>query len=228
MTTPDQPEEDRIADAGEYVLRLMPYGEHAAFEARLETDPALRDLVTAWETDFAGLTDDLTEIAPRPNLATRVAFSVDGRAPASAQRVADWWRGVSAVAAAVIMGLSFQLYQTSQPDPLGPMRGAALTDGENLMMHALIELGDTDLRITHIAGGPPPNRALELWAIASDAPPVSLGIVPAEGQTIVNLPAEIAAQIDTITFAISDEPLGGSPTGAPTGAILTTSGMTAF
>ncbi len=37
---------------------------------------------------------------------------------------------------------------------------------------------------------------------------------------VVDLPPEIAATFSDLTFALSLEPAGGSPTGQPTGAVL--------
>jgi anti-sigma-K factor RskA len=74
------------------------------------------------------------------------------------------------------------------------------------------------LRITRTAGRPADGRAHELWAIAGDNAPVSLGVMPADGSGAVTLPQGLAPQ--GLVLAISDEPPGGSPTGQPTGAVL--------
>ena len=74
------------------------------------------------------------------------------------------------------------------------------------------------------AGAAVPGRVLELWLIAGDNPPVSLGVLPeaasAEVQLTPDLVAALAAGTLPINLAISDEPPGGSTTGAPTGAVL--------
>lgn len=61
------------------------------------------------------------------------------------------------------------------------------------------------------------NRALELWAVPAAGAPRSLGLVSAdEGTTVLQ-----ALQVEgTSALAISLEPAGGSPTGAPTGPVL--------
>jgi anti-sigma-K factor RskA len=62
---------------------------------------------------------------------------------------------------------------------------------------------------------------LELWLIEGDAAPVSLGVLPEAPQARVPLDRALAARIAAgALLAISDEPEGGSPTGAPTGAVL--------
>jgi anti-sigma-K factor RskA len=60
-------------------------------------------------------------------------------------------------------------------------------------------------------------RTLELWAVPAQGAPRSLGLVSAStGATLqrANLLRGTAA------FAVSLEPAGGSPTGAPTGPIV--------
>ncbi|TCS48365.1 anti-sigma-K factor rskA, partial [Primorskyibacter sedentarius] len=72
-------------------------------------------------------------------------------------------------------------------------------------------------------GAPVTGRNFELWVIgASGDAPVSLGVIPVDRESLFEITPEIAALIDGGTLAVSDEPEGGSPTGAPTGAILAT------
>jgi anti-sigma-K factor RskA len=72
------------------------------------------------------------------------------------------------------------------------------------------------LSVVRVAGGPAPEgRAHEVWVIAPDAAPVSLGLI-AEAPLSVEYPAPPAGWV----MAVSLEPTGGSPTGAPTGPVL--------
>ncbi len=61
------------------------------------------------------------------------------------------------------------------------------------------------------------DQSLELWALKKDGPPASLGVIAADKLTAVN---QRALPKDTKGLAVSLEPLGGSPTGAPTGPVL--------
>jgi anti-sigma-K factor RskA len=67
------------------------------------------------------------------------------------------------------------------------------------------------------------DRALELWMQPEGKPPLSLGLlaVPGIARIAVRAPVGIALQ-DIPTLAVSLEPAGGSPTGAPTGPLLYT------
>lgn len=66
----------------------------------------------------------------------------------------------------------------------------------------------------------PARHDLELWSIQGNQPPRSLGVLHlTDGQASL---ASISAQLLSTgsVLAISLEPVGGSPTGAPTGAVL--------
>jgi len=70
----------------------------------------------------------------------------------------------------------------------------------------------------HRDGPPPPaGRDFELWFIADNNPPVSLGVLPRAAEGTLSVPQATGSRIDeSSVFAISIEPVGGSPTGAPT------------
>jgi anti-sigma-K factor RskA len=67
----------------------------------------------------------------------------------------------------------------------------------------------------------PERRSRELWALPEGAAPVSLGLMPERGKVRLALDdRQRAALAQAVKVAVSDEPEGGSPTGAPTGAVL--------
>ena len=72
-----------------------------------------------------------------------------------------------------------------------------------------------------------PERSLELWLLAADGQPVSLGLLPKEGVSELPVSEAIAKKFGTkqarqepLKLAVSEEPIGGSPSGAPTGKVL--------
>jgi anti-sigma-K factor RskA len=80
---------------------------------------------------------------------------------------------------------------------------------------------------------PPPRVwagiAQRLGLGAAGAPPESLGVIPDSGVGRVALPAPPdIALADVPALAVSLEPAGGSPTGAPTGPVLYTGKVERF
>jgi anti-sigma-K factor RskA len=67
------------------------------------------------------------------------------------------------------------------------------------------------------------NRVLELWAVPPQGAPRSLGLISTNGVTVVGrdkLPQHVLDAARTSALAVSVEPPGGSPTGAPTGPVV--------
>lgn len=68
------------------------------------------------------------------------------------------------------------------------------------------------------------RHSLQLWAISPKAAPRPLALMPVErdGSLVVELPPGLARDPDTV-YAVSLEPSGGSPSGKPSGPVLSTS-----
>ena len=65
------------------------------------------------------------------------------------------------------------------------------------------------------------DKSFELWILPPDkSAPVSLGLLPQHGNQQLVVSAKTAALLQQSGLAVSLEPVGGSPTGQPTGAVL--------
>lgn len=207
------------AAAAEYVLGLLPEDEARAFERRMEAEPELEQDVVAWAEYFSTLTDDIPEAAPPPALFRRIERSAYGAPPK------PLWRQLlpylsGAVAAAII---ALMLVGTDVFDTGGNIIVAELTPAAgDLAFDVRIDPPTHTVDVTYRAGTLPEDRVLELWLIPAGAAPISLGVMDDEGVIRVVLSDEIAARVPGGTMAVSDEPPGGSPTGAPTGTVQAT------
>jgi anti-sigma-K factor RskA len=65
---------------------------------------------------------------------------------------------------------------------------------------------------------PAPDQSLELWAMPEGGKPVSLGLLPEDGQGIIGLnPRQQASISQPVELMVSSETKGGSVTKQPTG-----------
>jgi anti-sigma-K factor RskA len=117
----------------------------------------------------------------------------------------------SAIAGWLIFALIFLA-----PDPNGALVATLTTDDGSLVYEARHKEQANALVVTRLNGNPAgAGQVHELWIIAPDAAPVSLGLL-ADGALSVEYPLPPKGW----TLAVSIEPTGGSPTGAPTGPVI--------
>ena len=227
--TADTPD-DRSLLAAEYVLRLLLPDEERAFEKRLLSERGLMAEVAEWSTRFSGMDAEVAEAAPPRRVKAALEARLFGSDKGASLLSRVWlWQGLSAASVAMVGLLAFQVMQA--PQVIAPERGplylseVAASD-QSLRILAVYDAAASQLSITRTEGAALPGRALELWAIPEGGAPVSLGVMPDDLKSGLTLPAELRAGVAGLTLAISDEPIGGSPTGAPTGAVLAAGSVT--
>jgi anti-sigma-K factor RskA len=231
MSDQDHPERDDRVLAGEYALGLLPAEEAAAFEARLREEQDLRALYAAWAEDLAGMTDGIAPVTPPDS----VLAGIESRLfkPARPPRYRGLWlaalAGAAAAVAAVVL-VAMLLPGVLDPGPAAPEDPPLVADvaaeDRSLVVRAAYDGTDHTLFVEREAGAAPPGRALELWLIAGDGAPVSLGVLPEQRQAKLPVGPQMREDLAGGVLAISEEPPGGSPTGAPTGEVLATGQIT--
>jgi anti-sigma-K factor RskA len=211
--------------AAEYVLGSLDADERRAVEARLAADPAFRAAVAAWEKRLQPLADALPPVAPPAHVRDRVMAAI-GTVPA-APSVSDnvvalhrsirRWRIATAaagLAAAVLAGVV--LLDVTAPRQTEFV--AVLTaEGANPAFVATVDVAKGSMTLRQVAGATAPaDKSYELWAIVPNTPPRSLGLV--EQASLSRALSETPSR--DLTFAITLEQRGGSPTGAPQGPVV--------
>lgn len=207
-----QDEDDLLA--AEYVSGLLDLAERMAVETRLRNDPQFAMRVTDWENRLVGLNDGYAEVTA-PNLLTQIEARLFPQPAKQSLWNNLWLWGSSAVAAlAVVAYLALT--------PAAPSYTATLiADGGGTLRYEAVITQDK-LTITRVSGDPADAaHAHELWIIAGDNPPVSLGVLPADTETI-SLPGVAPGQI----LAVTQEQAGGSPDGKPHGPIVASGALT--
>jgi anti-sigma-K factor RskA len=219
---------DRLG--AEYALGTLRGGARRRLEALLPSHPALRASVDAWERRLLPMALRSETIAPRPAVWTAIegrlgwqehplagSDAADGAAPLAAamQRALRFWRAFGAAATIAVVALAATLRFAPAEAPMivvlratagtGTLVAGLSRDGREV---AIQPLQPVALRA---------DRSLELWAVPASGKPASLGLVAATGLTAR---ARRAVPAGTKTLAVTIEPLGGSPTGQPTGPIV--------
>jgi len=226
MSDREQPDRDEdMILAGEYALGLLSAEEEGAFEARLAREPALRDAYAQWAADFAAMTDDIAPQAPpaRAWQGIEAELFPDPRRASRWGRLALWggWLAAAAVLAlAIILGGDLRVPQLGPAD--AGLTAEVAAEDRSLVVEAVYDAATGSLVVERAEGAPAPGRALELWLIAGEDGPVSLGVLPQDRRGTLPVPDALRARLPGAVLAISDEPPGGSPTGAPTGEVLAT------
>ena len=209
---------DRLA--AEYVLGTLGAGARRRFDALLPAHPSLRDAVADWERRLLPMALKTELAPPAPHVWTaiegRLGWNAPARAPASpSPRRLRFWQVFATVAtvAAVVLGT------VPRREPVAAPMIVVLhaTKGSETIVAGLSpdhrQLSIQPLQKVALTS----DQSLELWALKKDGPPASLGVIAADKLTAIN---QKVLPKDTKGLAVSLEPLGGSPTGAPTGPVL--------
>ena len=218
----DRPElRERLA--AEYALGTLRGAARRRFERLLATDAPLRDLVQAWELRLNLLAESAPAVAPPARVWERIVQRL-GPAPAREGLLVRWWNslGFWRGAGLLAMAAALALYIGLTPAAPGPSYIAVLIDANKTPI--LVARFDAESRQLSVQDLRPvaadPAHSRELWLVAAGGPPKSLGVVEG-GKKIVILPADQAAALTKAILAISLEPPGGSPNGAPTEVLFT-------
>jgi anti-sigma-K factor RskA len=204
-------EEDDVL-AGEYVLGVLTLSERLSVEARIKLDTAFAQQIAVWENDFGPLNAVYGDLKA-PNLLPKIEarlFPKERRATSGF----SWFQFALGTfsAAMLVLGIVLML-----PDPkLAEMTATLQAEAQPLVFVASYDGAELTLSQT---GGPAPaaGNTYQLWLIAGDAAPVSLGLIDGPRTT-----RALSVLAPGVVLAVSLEPTGGSTTGAPTGPVLVT------
>ncbi len=221
--------------AAGYVAGTLRGRARQRFENLMPAHPALRASVRDWQARLMPLTGSVTPVTPSPAVWKRIEARLDGHA-APAARVAaaagaSWWSGLAFwrgfAALATVASLTLAVLLASPPPAQVPMvvvlNATAPIPGvaQGVVPATFVASISGDGRAMVTRPLTPvslqADRALELWAVPADGPARSLGVISADGATVVRREQLLR---DTAALAVTVEPPGGSPTGKATGPIV--------
>jgi len=237
--------DEREALAAEYALGVLDDADRRAAEALAARDPSFAAAVERWRAQLAPMVETAAPAAPPAGLWDRIEAGIApkpaetpaGTVAAPSSRPGLWsslafWRGLSFASTAAAAACSALLVLSppavppvpvAPPADPGPIATAPLMmEGGAALVAAAYDPAHRRIIVTPTGRYElQPAQALELWIIVGDRAPRSLGVIdPANPQAHV-LPADVRADLAAgAALAVSIEPTGGSPTGAPTGPVV--------
>jgi len=214
---------DRLA--AEYVLGTLRGPARRRFESLLPGHPGLRAAVASWQARLQPLADGVEPVEPPPQVWQRLEATLfperTAPAPEPWWRRLGVWRAVSGLATAAVVALLVVGGTTPPPQaPIVVVLGANPDAAQALPARFVASLSpDGRALVLRPIDAPAltAQQALELWAVPPAGAPRSLGLVRADAATTL---LRTHGLTDTAALAVSVEPAGGSPTGAPTGPIV--------
>ena len=207
---------------GEYMLGTLRGGARRRFERALREEPAVALRLRSMQHEFTPRYSERIAETPAADGWQRLVRELNlsqHRAPwySRASLLRGWALGA---AAAVMLGVVWLTLRTTTESTLTPIAQLAVKGAPPSVTAALSRDGSTlELRAARpmVAG---PSQSYELWVIPQGGAPLSLAVL---GQVdgALRVPEGHRGQLRKgAVLAITVEPLGGSPTGSPTGPVI--------
>jgi anti-sigma-K factor RskA len=215
--------------AAQYVAGTLRGPVKRRFETLLPSHPALQRAVQAWQARLMPLTSVLAPVAPPPDTWTRIEQRLW---PAAVAHRLPWWRGLafwrmaSGLATVATVGLGLLLANPPAQDPpvIVVLQGTEAGGPARTSVVASVSADGRMLVARPVqAVAMAAEQVLELWAVPPQGAPRSLGLIAANGATVIPRERLLTLRMDgrnTAALAVSIEPPGGSPTGVPTGPVV--------
>lgn len=219
--------------AGEYVLGTLQGRARCRFERLLGERADLRQCVVVWQRRLAPMGSALPaqdEVSEAVWLKIQARLH-HGRQPMpSVARTWNWWGLASTALAASLAAMLLMTHVQPVVVPIVLRDVAVLSSNvkdaswivrtDPAHDHLLISALPTVVAVA-------PDKDLELWLLPVSGAPLSLGVIRLHGgKAAIALSAmQRVAFAHAQALAISIEPLGGSASGQPTGAVVYSGGV---
>ena len=209
---------------GEYLLGTLRGRARRRFERALREEPRVASRLAYWQRAFVPRPSPMIEIEPSTRVWRELERDLElARYRTPWHRRLGFWRGLAAAAtAALAIGIGFQVLRPVETER--PAVQIADLEGKTDVSRVVARLS-ADGRVLElkaaravIAGQ---NQIYELWLLpAEGGPPISLAVLGSLDARFALPPAQAGRLRTGSKLAVSVEPAGGSPTGAPTGPVI--------
>lgn len=221
--------------AAEYVLGTLRGAARKRFETLAMQRSDWKLAANWWSTRLHLLADTAPAVAPRKQVWQNISTRLYGNNTAATP---SWWRLLALGSTGVTAALAILMF-TRAPEivevpvkvavnvPVEVPATVALLTSEDakpgwMLALAKNKAGQSEIRLTTLASlKQASDKSFELWILPPDkSAPISLGLLPQQGNQQLVVSEKTAALLLQSGLAVSLEPVGGSPTGQPTGAVL--------
>ena len=209
---------------GEYLLGTLRGPARRRFSRALEEEPAVAHRLAAWQNLFTPRPSEAIAMAPSTSTWRRISRDLDlGRFRTPWYARVGVWRGWAlATTAALTVWVGVTLIE--REPTLSPMQPIATLESGEGAAGVVASLSDDgrwlSLEADRVveAGR---EKSYELWLLPPDGTAPRSIAVFSQLAGRVPVPAALIGQFATgAKLAVSVEPAGGSPTGAPTGPVI--------
>ncbi|HEX7885093.1 MAG TPA: anti-sigma factor [Phenylobacterium sp.] len=228
---------DAEAFAAEHALGVLSARERAEAEARMAREPAFAADVEAWRARLGPMIESVDSVPAPTGLWARIERLLPANDNGAIMNRLRFWRnsamGGFALAAA---SLAAMVVQMGQPpvvvekqvavQPTGQLLNASVVSQEGRAQPLFVAAYDPYRKALIVTSllpeGSDRDKVHELWLIAGQDHPKSLGLVESGKAKVIALPTEVMAKMaEGAALAVSVEPPGGSknPDG-PSGPVI--------
>lgn len=234
MSTPDPEDGDRNhLRYAEYVLGVLDADARAAVAHEMATSDEAAAAVALWQTRLAPLVETLPEVAPPDEVWARIRHALNWEVASQRRVLPSFWSnvrlwqwigvGATLVAAACVVLLVIAPVRKAPEGVRAALMVSSLRQDNGVAdWTATLDLDRKQVVVVPAASASiARDRSVQLWLIPAGQAPISIGVFRADTTTVLPLAATLLARLEpTAALAVSVEPLGGSPTGQPTGPVI--------
>ena len=215
----------------EYILGTLKGASRRRFEQLTKQRANLAQALSWWESHLHLLADTVPAVTPPNTVWKNIQRRLFDK---NITTNTSWWKSWAFLSTALAASLATLLIIQTPRSITDPMPAAIALLATNtaqpgwLLNETKKSATDVEIKAISLASLElKPDNAFELWLLPADkSKPISLGLLPQLGNAIVKVPVNAIALMASGVLAVSLEPIGGSTTGQPTGAVLYQGKMT--